>query len=121
MRKEQFSPPAIFQQSQSDDRDSRALSVGQTQRFDPENLFRSFRAEGDEQDLIVVMFDDLIQRGAEFFEAEIIQRALENRILEPLPKGFTGLGHLPQPFRMADVITNQIAGAGGHGQRVVNA
>jgi hypothetical protein len=104
----------------SDDRDPRALRVGKSQRFDPENLFRSFRAEGDEKDLIVIVFDDNIERCTEFLEPEIIQRALEDRILKPLPEGLTRLGHLPQALRVADVITDQITGA-GHGQRVVKA
>ena len=115
------SSPGFFHQPYSDDRDSRALRVGQAQCFDPEDLFRSFRAEGDEQNLIVIVFDDFIERGAEFLKPEIIQRALKDRILEPLPEGLTGLGHLPQALRVADVITNEITSAGGHGQRVVKA
>lgn len=59
--KEKSSRPAIFQQPYSDDRAPRALRVGQAQRFDSEYLVRSFRAAGDEQNLIVIMFDDLIE------------------------------------------------------------
>jgi hypothetical protein len=112
--------PKFSRRLSSDDRYTRALRVGQAQCFDPEDLFRSFRAERDEQNLIVIMFDDLIERGAEFLKPQIIQRALEDRILEALTEGFTGLGHLPQALRVADVIADQITGA-GHGQRVVKA
>jgi hypothetical protein len=111
----------IFAQPNSDDSNSRALQVGQAQGFYAENLLRPLRSERDEQDLIVIVLDDFIESGPEFLKTEIIQRALENRILKPLAKGFTGFGHLPQSLRVANVVTDQIAGAGGHGQRVVNA
>ncbi len=104
----------------SNNRHPRALGVGLADGFNPENLLSPVRPEGNEQHLIIIVLDNLIQRSTEFLETEIIQRTLENRILKPLAVRLASFRHLPQPLGMANIITDEIAGAGHGDQRVVN-
>lgn len=102
----------------SDNRHPRAHRVRQPHGFDDEGGVGAFQAQRNKQDLILLLIHFGRERGFELGEAHSVERTLEDRVLQPGAEAFENLGDPPQPFRLADVVTDQISDATAH--RVVN-
>lgn len=87
---------------------SRAHFIWQTHRINDQARVFGTRAQLDEQYLVFIMVEQGMQFRFQFFQSQIIQRALEYRVLQARAKAFQRTCHFTQPFRVGDVITHEI-------------
>lgn len=65
----------------SHDNESCALGIRQSQRFNHHVIFYSHKTQRHKENLILVMFNDLVELSSKFRKAKFIQRTFEYREL----------------------------------------
>ena len=85
------------------------LRIGQSQRrnYPIPSPFR--RSQPNKYHLVFVVVDNFAQSCFQFNLFRWVQVALENGELKVVAKIATGLKHLPQPFVVSDIVTNQVS------------
>ena len=99
-----------------DDGDLRADEVGLAEGLDAQAGGGGGFAEVDEEDLVGVAVEGFLEVCLEFFEAEGIEGALEDGVLDAGAVAAEDAGDLAEALGVGDVVADDVAAA-GHGQR----
>jgi len=102
---------AKLQAKKSNNCDPRAHLVRQAHRFDHEGGVAGTRTQRNKQDLVFLVVQKVMEFRLEFRQAQFVQRALENRVLQPDAESLQGSGHPPQPSGLTYVVADQVANA----------
>jgi hypothetical protein len=95
----------------SNNRDARANDVGLAKCLNHERGIVGARAKGHKEHLIFVVFQQRMQFRFQLREAHFIERAFEDRVLQAHAEAFERASDSPQPFRIADVVADEVADA----------
>ena len=95
---------------------ARARRIGQAEGGDYQCRVAGFRAERHKQHLVLVAVDFLAQGGLGLLQTQLVQRALENLVLQARAESLQQARDASQPLGIGDVVADEIAAArGGHG------
>jgi hypothetical protein len=85
--------------------------VGQAHCGDDEGGVAGSGAEGDEENLVLVVMENGVKFGLEFAKAKFIEDAFEHGVLEADAVAFKEFGDAAEAFGVADVVADEVAGA----------